>query len=108
MEIEVPLKKRKMNPGDQQEADCPRTLDNFDGFKVKRVISENSRCKTAVIHGELDGKEAVVLLERKPFNMSHVSNYFTEETSLENTLKNDIYGTYNAYPPKEENGTLTL
>ncbi|XP_052780997.1 m7GpppX diphosphatase-like isoform X2 [Mya arenaria] len=101
-------KKRKLESGDRQDDDRLRILDSFEGFKVKSVISENSRCKTAVIHGELDGKDAIVLLERKPFNLSNVSNYFTEETGLENTLKNDIYGTYDAYPPKVENAVKAV
>jgi len=103
---DIPLKKRKISVSEHGDTVTPRVLSNFEGFLVQKVISENSRSKTAVIHGTLDGQDAVVLLEKKPFDASHVTNYFTEKTALNNTLKNDIYGTYDAFPPQVENGMI--
>lgn len=100
----VPTKKRKTDCDSDHGDGSPPVLDSFKGFDVEKVISENTRSKTATIHAKCDGKDAIVLLEKSPFNPAHVKNYFTEETTLKNTLKNDIYGTYEAFLPPIENG----
>jgi len=103
-ESDVPLKKRKTSTEIVNLSKTQNALDDFNGFNVKRVLGENSRSKTAVILGQINGEDAVVLLEKEPFDLNNVNRYLCAETSLKNTLLNDIYGTYEAYPPKSENG----
>jgi len=103
-ESDVPLKKRKTSTEIVNLSKTQNALDDFNGFNVKRVLGENSRSKTAVILGQINGEDAVVLLEKEPFDLNNVNRYLCAETSLKNTLLNDIYGTYEAYPPKAENG----
>ncbi|KAH3819118.1 m7GpppX diphosphatase-like [Dreissena polymorpha] len=96
-------KKRKLENSDEIVDKCPPVLKNFKDFNINKVIAENPRCKTATIHGQIAGEDAVVLLEKTAFDASHLGNYLSELTTLNNTLKNDIYGTYDAFPPLIEN-----
>lgn len=99
----VAVKKRKIDDEPSTASPAAPVLTDFEGLIVEKVIAENIRCKTATIHGKINGDDAVILLEKQPFDIKHVSKYLTKETVLKNTLKNDIYGTYEAYPPPAEN-----
>lgn len=99
---EIPPKKRKTSSVEQRVTQP--SFQSFEGFHVHKVIGENPRSKTAVIKGEIKGETAVVLLEKEPFDVKHVDKYLGEHTALKNTLLNDIYGTYEAFPPQAENG----
>lgn len=105
---DIPLKKRKTEIDTTKTVVTQTVLESFKDFEVKKVIGENARSKTAVIHGIIEGADAVVLLEKEPFDVKHVHRYLCGETSLKNTLLNDIYGTYEAYPPQTENGIKVL
>ncbi|KAL4226763.1 hypothetical protein ACF0H5_014743 [Mactra antiquata] len=105
---EVPIKKQKLDVDCNQGDDNDAMLSNFDGFEILKVISENTRSKTVTVHGKMKGENAVVLLEKKPFDAKHMNRYLTEETSLKNTLKNDIYGTYEAFLPSTENAVKAV
>lgn len=107
-ESDVPLKKRKTSTDISSFAKVQSALDSFNGFEVKRVIGENTRSKSAVILGQINGQDAVVLLEKEPFDVNKIGKYLCAETSLKNTLLNDIYGTYEAFPPRTENGSIIV
>ena len=99
---EPAAKKKKVD--ENSEENSPPTLENLKGITVEKVLSENARCKTVTIHGRLDNDNVVLLLEKSPFELNKVQNFLSEEATLKNTLKNDIYGTYEVCPPPSENG----
>ena len=101
---ETPEKKRKLNDSEHNESCHPLVLPDFKGFSVQKILSQNFMQKRVTVHAKFAEEDAVVMLEKTPFDLAHMERYFTEETSLKNTLKNDIYGTYQAYPPPVENG----
>ena len=106
----VPLKKR--NTEITADGDKPKytTLSSFDGFSIGKIINENPKTKTVTVLGKFAGSDtdAVVLLEKKAFDTSKLSKCLSLETSVEETLKNDIYGTYDAFPSTSENGDFCL
>ncbi|XP_045164966.2 m7GpppX diphosphatase-like [Mercenaria mercenaria] len=104
----VPEKKRKIEADNDHGDGSPPILKSFEGFDIEKVIAENTRSKTTTLHAKLDGENAVVLLEKTPFDLTHVKNYLTGDTTLKNTLKNDIYGTYEAYLPPTENAVKAV
>ncbi|XP_060604368.1 m7GpppX diphosphatase-like [Ruditapes philippinarum] len=99
----APEKKRKIESDNDQGDIAPPVLCSFKGFDIEKVIAENSRNKTTTIHAKMGGKDAIVLLEKTPFDLDHVKKYLSDDTALKNTLKNDIYGTYEAFLPPTEN-----
>ncbi|GFO01313.1 M7gpppx diphosphatase [Plakobranchus ocellatus] len=98
-------KKRKVDEGGGAVATSGQAVKNsvFKDFSLKRVLRDDPRSKTISLHGSLTtathkSADAVVLLERKPFDV------FTIEKSLHNTrtvetLQNDIYSTHDAFSP---------
>ena len=101
---EIPEKKMKLNDSDDIEDCHPPILPDFKDFSVQKVLSRNVMQKRVTVHAKFAEEDAVVMLEKTPFDLDHMGRYFTQETSLTNTLKNDVYGTYQAYPPQVENG----
>ncbi|KFW66644.1 m7GpppX diphosphatase, partial [Pygoscelis adeliae] len=48
-----------------------------------------------------EGTDAVVILEKTPFQEEKVSDLLKKHTKLELQMRNDIYSTYHLYPPPE-------
>ena len=46
-------------------------------------------------------KEAVIVLDKKPFSEETFQNLFSERSKLSLTFHNDIYGSYNCNPATE-------
>ena len=101
---ETPEKKRKLNESGDNKDCHPPILSDFKDFNVQKILSRNVMQKRVTVHAKLAEEDAVVMLEKTPFDLDHMERYFTQETALTNTLKNDVYGTYQAYPPQVENG----
>ncbi|KAK3103331.1 hypothetical protein FSP39_018548 [Pinctada imbricata] len=101
-EEHVPLKKRKVEQ-DFTEKDFAEKLQSFRGFQTVKVLRESNANKCLFLHGKLNGQDAVVLLEKSPFDKEKVDELMNENTSLVETLKNDIYSTYTAFPEKSLN-----
>ena len=97
-------KKRKLDDDESETAFSPPTLNDLKGFSVQKILSQNVMQKRVTVHAKFDEDDAVVMLEKTPFDMEHMEKYFVADTTLKNTLKNDIYGTYKAFPPPVENG----
>ena len=101
---ESPEKKRKLNDGESKAAGSPPILSDLNGFSIQKTLSQNLMQKRVTIHAKVGEDDAVVMLEKTPFDQVHMEKYLSAETTLKNTLKNDIYGTYEAFPPPVENG----
>ena len=97
-------KKRKLDDGtgDQKEIENSHSS-LFKDFTLKRVLREDPRSKTISLHGSLTkgqhvSADAVVLLERKPFEVSTLEDSLHKTRTTE-TLSNDIYSTHDAFSP---------
>ncbi|KAM7138089.1 m7GpppX diphosphatase [Macrochelys suwanniensis] len=73
---------------------------------VRRVLRESARDKTIFLHGQVNGasgdaKDAVVILEKTPFQEESISDLLKKHTRLKLQMSNDIYSTYHLYPPPQ-------
>ncbi|CAM5121046.1 unnamed protein product [Natator depressus] len=73
---------------------------------VRRVLRESARDKTIFLHGQVNGasgdaKDAVVILEKTPFQEESISDLLKNHTRLKLQMSNDIYSTYHLYPPPQ-------
>ena len=100
---EFQAKKRKT----ETKADGDKTL-TFDGFKVDTVIGANARQKYLFLHCKKNEENAVVLLEKTPFDTSAAPRILSAETKIKPTLQNDIYNTYTACLPDNLNGKFHM
>ncbi|KAH0623251.1 hypothetical protein JD844_031337, partial [Phrynosoma platyrhinos] len=50
-----------------------------------------------------DGKDAVIILEKTPFQEENVAKLLKKYTKLQLQMSNDIYSTYHLHPPPELN-----
>ena len=93
-----------------ENRDDTHNLNNFKGFKVKKVLMENADKKLMAIQGEFEGNRkdesaAIVILEKSPFTVETISNVLSEDSKLEKQFRNDIYSLYDCYIPQEINRT---
>lgn len=79
----------------------------FSGFRVQKVLRESARDKIIFLHGKVNedsgdshGEDAVVILEKTPFQVEHVAQLLTGSPELKLQFSNDIYSTYNLFPPR--------
>ena len=81
------------------------TASRFAGFELGRVLSDNSERKMMVVTGRFSGREdeAVVVVEKSPLTPDTVKQMLTNKTRTELTLQNDIYGTFQCFPPPSSN-----
>ncbi|XP_007539483.1 m7GpppX diphosphatase [Erinaceus europaeus] len=80
----------------------------FSGFRVKKVLRESARDKTIFLHGKVneasgdgDGEDAIVILEKTPFQVEQVAQLLTGSPELQLQFSNDIYSTYHLFPPRQ-------
>ncbi|XP_074751088.1 m7GpppX diphosphatase isoform X1 [Strix uralensis] len=112
---EAPRSKRKREEEDGAAAhDGAAATDPFPlaELRLRRVLRESARDKAVFLHGEVtgpsgDGTDAVVILEKTPFQEEKVSELLKKHTKLELQMRNDIYSTYHLYPPPELNEIKT-
>ncbi|XP_068773157.1 m7GpppX diphosphatase [Struthio camelus] len=81
-------------------------------LRVRRVLRESARDKAVFLHGQVtghsgEGTDAVVILEKTPFQEEKISDLLEKHTKLELQMSNDIYSTYHLYPPPELNQIKT-
>ncbi|KAG8522291.1 Toll/interleukin-1 receptor domain-containing adapter protein [Galemys pyrenaicus] len=83
----------------------------FSGFRVKKVLRESARDKIIFLHGKVneasgngDGEDAIVILEKTPFQVEQVAQLLKGSPELQLQLSNDIYSTYHLFPPKQLSG----
>ncbi|XP_073513513.1 m7GpppX diphosphatase [Phyllobates terribilis] len=77
------------------------------GFKLRSVLRESARDKTIFLHGQVSDEDAVVILERAPFQADTVCRLLADDPALRLQLKNDIYGVYHLSPPPQLNEVKT-
>ncbi|XP_037361489.1 m7GpppX diphosphatase [Talpa occidentalis] len=80
----------------------------FSGFRVKKVLRESARDKIIFLHGKVneasgdeDGEDAIVILEKTPFQVEQVAQLLKGSPELQLQLSNDIYSTYHLFPPRQ-------
>ncbi|KAM9221377.1 m7GpppX diphosphatase isoform 1-T2 [Dugong dugon] len=79
----------------------------FSGFTVQKVLRESARDKIIFLHGKVneasgdgDGEDAVVILEKTPFQVEQVAQLLAGSPELQLQFSNDIYSTYHLFPPR--------
>lgn len=79
----------------------------FSGFRVKKVLRESARDKIIFLHGKVnetsedeDGEDAVVILEKTPFQVEQVAQVLAGSPELQLQFSNDIYSTFQLFPPR--------
>lgn len=103
MAVEPNAKKRKSDDNKHSTE-----ILSFAGFDFCKVLKNDLRSKTAFIHSQFEGKDAVILMEKTAFDANIVQEMLTEKTELVETLKNDVYSTYKTFPDKTLNGLITF
>ena len=54
--------------------------------------------------GDGDGEDAIVILEKTPFQVDHVAQLLKGSPELQLQFSNDIYSTYHLFPPRQLSG----
>ncbi|NXL39158.1 DCPS diphosphatase, partial [Glaucidium brasilianum] len=109
---EVPRSKRKREEEEDgvaaHDGAATAATDPFPlaELRLRRVLRESARDKAVFLHGEVispsgESTDAVVILEKTPFQEEKVSELLKKHTKLELQMHNDIYSTYHLYPPPE-------
>nr|XP_056716278.1 m7GpppX diphosphatase [Euleptes europaea] len=114
---ESPVLKKKREEGENGAAESQKEGAAAAGFpladlSVRRVLRESARDKTIFLHGQVksasgDGTDAVVILEKTPFQEDNISQLLKKYTKLQLQMSNDIYSTYHLYLPPELNEVKT-
>ncbi|XP_014700906.1 m7GpppX diphosphatase isoform X2 [Equus asinus] len=108
---------------DAEEAEAPSTKEKeagfgngtaapvrlpFSSFRVKKVLRESARDKIIFLHGKVNeadgdgvGEDAVVILEKTPFQVEQVAQLLNGSPELQLQFSNDIYSTYHLFPPRQ-------
>lgn len=58
--------------------------------------------------GDGDGEDAVVILEKTPFQVDGVAQLLAGSPELHLQFSNDIYSTYHLFPPRQLSGELVV
>ncbi|XP_068023381.1 m7GpppX diphosphatase [Melanerpes formicivorus] len=75
-------------------------------LRLRKVLRESARDKAVFLHGEVtnpsgEATDAVIILEKTPFQEEKLLELLKKHTKLELQMHNDIYSTYHLYPPPE-------
>jgi len=89
-------KKIKLNVAPRE--DLPTA--DFSEFSVVKILSENAKQKSLFVHGRFGDSpdDAVLLLEKTPFNPSSISELLQNDATVKVNLQNDVYKTLELYP----------
>lgn len=73
-------------------------------MRLRRLLRDSAREKAAFVHGQVVGPageetDAVLILEKTPFQEEKIEELLRTHTRLELQMRNDIYSTYRLYPP---------
>lgn len=74
---------------------------DFDGFRFKRILMNDTQRKMIAVEGSFDGRQepAVVVMEKYAFDEASVLNVCNARTKLEKNLDNDVYKSFTCVPP---------
>ncbi|KAM4646363.1 m7GpppX diphosphatase [Amazona ochrocephala] len=103
---EAPPVKRKREEEDADGAGDAAAPFPLAELRLRRVLRESARDKAVFLHGEVtgpsgEGTDALVILEKTPFQEEKLLDLLKKHTKLELRMHNDIYKTYHLYPPPE-------
>lgn len=81
-------------------------------FKLTKILSNNTNRKTITVLGSFpdtsETDKAVILLEKNAFKENDVkeseNNYFTDKLETKIEFINNIYGSFQCFPPADLNG----
>ncbi|XP_017888854.1 m7GpppX diphosphatase [Ceratina calcarata] len=77
-------------------------------FKPRKILQNNSTRKQICLEGEFKGYEgpAVIVLEKQNFpdDEQALQEFFNDDVSLKKLYTNDLYGNYECFPVKKQNG----
>ncbi|KAJ7305051.1 hypothetical protein JRQ81_010845 [Phrynocephalus forsythii] len=112
-ESPVTKRKREEKEGEDGAADSHEAPSfPLREVSVRRVLRESAREKAIFLHGQVknasgDGTDAVVILEKMPFQEENVAELLQKYTKLQLQMSNDIYSTYHLLLPPELNEIKT-
>ncbi|XP_050736336.1 m7GpppX diphosphatase-like [Eriocheir sinensis] len=83
----------------------PAFLTSFQDFQIVRILSHDEQHKSVVVKCCIKGREgdAVVQLQKLPFNTDKLEDILSSGTSLRTLFQNDIYYNKTALVPPELN-----
>ncbi|XP_069904394.1 m7GpppX diphosphatase isoform X1 [Oryctolagus cuniculus] len=119
--VPQPVKRKREWDAEEAEAPSPEKKDGgvgngtpapvslpFSGFRLQKVLRESARDKIIFLHGKVneasgdgDGEDAVVIMEKTPFQVDQVAQLLTGSPELQLQFSNDIYSTYHLFPPRQ-------
>ncbi|XP_006140703.2 m7GpppX diphosphatase [Tupaia chinensis] len=80
----------------------------FSGFRLQKVLRESARDKIIFLHGKVneasgdrDSEDAVVILEKTPFQAEQVAQLLAGSPELQLQFGNDVYSTYRLSAPRQ-------
>ncbi|XP_068028360.1 m7GpppX diphosphatase isoform X2 [Anomalospiza imberbis] len=112
---EGPQPKRKReedeegNGGDATQGGAAAAAFTLSDLRVRRVLRESARDKIVFLHAERiglsgEGTDAVVILEKTPFQEEKIPDLLKKPMNAELQMHNDIYCTFYLSPPPELSG----
>jgi len=85
----------------------------FTDFEVVKILNENAQSKVVFIEGrfnkadEAEDKKAVVIVEKTALTEDVVRAVLSERSTTQMTIQNDIYHTFQVFPPAEHSALKT-
>ncbi|NXJ11383.1 DCPS diphosphatase, partial [Odontophorus gujanensis] len=74
----------------------------LSSVRLRRILRDSAREKAAFVTGPSgEPTDAVLILERTPFQEEEIEELLRTHTKLQLQMRNDIYSTYRLYPPPE-------
>ncbi|XP_028315644.1 m7GpppX diphosphatase [Gouania willdenowi] len=103
-ETSTPKKAKKLN----EDGGCflKPGGDVLASLKTLEILSESAEEKKIIVHGQLEGNDAVVVLEKNPFSKDTLEELFTSST-LKFDMENNIYSSYSLQVPLHLNEIKT-
>ena len=76
----------------KKENETQEVLTSFSGFKLTKILSENSDRKNVVVEGTFEeGRRSIVVLERLPIRAEILSNILNVSLNLKNFFYNKVF-----------------
>ncbi|TRY73879.1 hypothetical protein TCAL_15740 [Tigriopus californicus] len=91
--MEPPEKRPKtMNGAEGKESSLD--FSHLGRFQMTRVLNEDSESKSVCLEGLVDGKKAVLILNKLPFSAETLDRLVSKSAECREEMRNDIYGKY--------------
>ncbi|XP_002127473.2 m7GpppX diphosphatase [Ciona intestinalis] len=97
---------KRLKLSESSNGDATASRKSLSGVELVSVLNDKTSQKAIFLHGRIASAksdqtddDAVIILEKKPFDQSQLQEILSSQTKLTVDLENDIYSTYTAYPP---------